>query len=260
MGNCVSNDNTANTSEAKATGSKPVPKTTKAQEAEQEVQVVSETAAAAPEEEKKEASPKAAAAAPLPKISAADLAIMFDDARSFQNYDPSFKVSDEDLKAIYDTVKWGPTAFNASPARFYFVRSEEAKAKLNSCLMPLNVEKTTQASVCVIVGYDTSFPETFKELSPHYDAKAIFDANPSWVEPTAVRNARLQGGYLILAARAHGLDAGGMSGFDNGAVDAAFFAGTTIKSEFLINIGKGVKETLYPRAPRLAFEDACKQL
>jgi 3-hydroxypropanoate dehydrogenase len=169
-------------------------------------------------------------------------------------------VSDETLKAIYDSLKWGPTAFNCSPLRIYFVKSKEEKEKLSKCLAPGNVAQTMAAPVTAIIGYDAEWLAKMGELSPNYDVKPIFEANPSWVEPTMVRNGTLQGAYFIIAARAHGLGCGPMSGFDNGAVDSAFFEGTAIKSNFLVNIGTPDTTARYPRAPRLAFEDACKIL
>lgn len=167
-------------------------------------------------------------------------------------------VPDALLHQLYDLVKWGPTSANASPARFVFVKSPEAKAKLKEALAPGNVEKTMTAPVTVIVGQDMAFHDKLPELFPHADARSWFVGNDALIESTAFRNATLQGGYLILAARALGLDTGAMSGFDAAKLDAAFFAGTTIKSNFLINLGYGDVAGLFPRSPRLAFADAAR--
>ena len=169
-------------------------------------------------------------------------------------------VSDEQLQAIYHQVKWGPTAANSTPARFVFVKSAEAKAKLAPALDEGNRAKTLQAPVNVIVASDFAFYEKLPELFPHADAKSWFVGNHPLIESTAQRNGTLQGGYFILAARAMGLDCGPMSGFNNAMVDESFFAGTTVKSNFLINLGYGDAEKLFPRSPRLAFSDACRIL
>lgn len=167
-------------------------------------------------------------------------------------------VSDEQLHALYDLLKWGPTSANASPARFVFVKSPEARATLKDTLAPGNVDKTMSAPVTVIVAQDMAFYDKLPELFPHADARSWFVGNDALIESTAFRNATLQGAYLIMAARALGLDTGAMSGFDNAKVDAAFFAGTTIKSNFLVNLGYGDAAGLFPRSPRLAFADAAR--
>lgn len=169
-------------------------------------------------------------------------------------------VSDELLQAVYEQMKWAPTSANCSPARFTFVKSAEAKEKLRPALSEGNLAKTMAAPVTVIVSADFAFYEKLPELFPHTDARSWFVGNPALIESTAKRNSVLQGGYFILAARAMGLDCGPMSGFDNAAVDAAFFAGTEIKSDFLINLGYGDTSKLFPRSPRLAFADACSIL
>jgi 3-hydroxypropanoate dehydrogenase len=166
---------------------------------------------------------------------------------------------------LYDLMKMGPTSVNCSPARIVFVRSAEAKAKLKEALAPGNVEKTMSAPVIAIVGYDTQFYEQLPRLFPHNPGvKAWFegDAKRGFAETTAFRNGSLQGGYFIAAARALGLDCGPMSGFDNAKVDAAFFAGTAIKSNFIksnfiCGLGYGEPSKVFPRSPRLAFEEAC---
>jgi 3-hydroxypropanoate dehydrogenase len=169
-------------------------------------------------------------------------------------------VSDELLQAVYAQMKWAPTSANCSPARFTFVKSSEAKEKLRPALSEGNLAKTMAAPVTVIVSADYAFYEKLPELFPHTDARSWFVGNPALIESTAKRNSVLQGGYFILAARALGLDCGPMSGFDNAAVDMAFFAGTEIKSDFLINLGYGDAAKLFPRSPRLAFADACSIL
>ena len=168
-------------------------------------------------------------------------------------------VSDETLRQLYDVMKWGPTSANGSPARLVFIRSREAKERLRPTLAPGNVEKTMAAPVTVSIAYDLLFFEKLPKLFPHAPAmRDLFAQNPQLVEDTAKRNSSLQGAYLIIAARALGLDCGPMSGFDNAKVDAAFFAGTTVKSNFLCNLGYGDASKLFPRAPRLTFEEACK--
>lgn len=166
-------------------------------------------------------------------------------------------VTDEQLRALYDLAKYGPTSMNTSPARFVFLRTPEAKARLLPALAPGNVDKTRAAPVCVIVAHDHRFHDRLPELFPHRaDARAIFEGKPELIETTAFRNGSLQGAYLIVAARALGLDCGPMSGFDNAAVDQAFFADTRIKSNFICSLGYGSEQNLFPRNPRLTFEEA----
>ncbi len=167
-------------------------------------------------------------------------------------------VDDSQLKALYELLKWGPTAANGSPARFVFVKSPEAKAKLAPALSEGNHDKTLAAPVTVIVGFDEDFHEKLPFLFPHTDAKAWFDGPREGRTEGAFRNGSLQGAYLILAARALGLDAGPMSGFDNAKVDEAFFKGTAIKSNFLVNLGYGDASGLFPRLPRLSFDEAAR--
>lgn len=167
-------------------------------------------------------------------------------------------VDDAALHRLYDLLKWGPTSANNSPARFVFVKSAQAKALLAPALDEGNREKTLGSPVTVIIGHDLDFHEKLPYLFPHADAKAWFDGpRENRVEP-AFRNGTLQGAYLILAARALGLDTGPMSGFDSAKVDAAFFAGTTVKSNFLVNLGQGDPSKLFPRSPRLAFGEAAR--
>jgi len=166
-------------------------------------------------------------------------------------------VSDAELQAIYDLVKMAPTSANSCPARFIFVRTPEAKEKLKPALSAGNLDKTMTAPVTVIVAYDPKFYEQLPKLFPHADARAWFSGNPALAEETAFRNSTLQGAYLIMAARALGIDSGAMSGFDKAKVDEAFLAGHGWKSNFLINLGHGDESVLFPRAPRLSFDEAC---
>lgn len=168
------------------------------------------------------------------------------------------EVSDDTLRQLYDLVKWGPTSANMSPARFVFVKSAQAKALLEPALDAGNHAKTMAAPVTVIVGFDEDFHEKLPYLFPHTDARSWFVGPREGRSAAAFRNGSLQGAYLILAARALGLDTGPMSGFDNAKVDAAFFAGTAIKSNFLVNLGYGDPEKIFPRSPRLSFEEAAR--
>ena len=168
-------------------------------------------------------------------------------------------VDDALLKQVYELAKMGPTSANMSPMRIVFAKSREAKERLKPALAEGNVAKTMAAPVTAIIAMDVHFFELLPKLFPHADAKAWFkDLPESVLEYTALRNSSLQGAYFILAARALGLDCGPMSGFDNAKVDAAFFAGTTVKSNFLCNLGYGDSSKLHPRSPRLDFEEACK--
>ena len=168
-------------------------------------------------------------------------------------------VEDVLLKQVYDLAKMGPTSANMCPMRIVFVKSPEAKQRLKPALGAGNVDKTMVAPVTAIIGMDVHFYEKLPKLFPHADAKVWFKDLPENVlEYTALRNSSLQGGYFMLAARALGLDCGPMSGFDNAKVDAAFFAGTTVKSNFLCNLGHGDATKLFPRSPRLSFEEACQ--
>src|SRR5690242_9142445 len=184
-------------------------------------------------------------------------------------------VSEDTLRRIYDVMKWGPTSANSSPARFVFLRSREAKERLRPALAPGNVDKTMAAPVTVIVAYDLRFYEKLSKLFPHNPGmRNLFAGNPQLVEATAKRNSSLQGAYLMIAARALGLDCGPMSGFDNAKLDEEFFgAGKDcegceqeffpaghVKSNFLCNLGYGDTSKLFPRAPRLEFHEACTLL
>jgi len=170
-------------------------------------------------------------------------------------------VSDDVLRQVYDLMKWGPTSANCSPARILFLRTPEAKERLRHALSPTNVDKTMQAPVTAVIAHDLKFYENLPRLFPNNPAaREWFSGNPKLAEVTSFRNSTLQGGYFILAARAAGLDCGPMSGFDNAKVDAEFFAGTSVKSNFLCNLGYGDAAKLFPRNPRLEFDEACKLL
>jgi 3-hydroxypropanoate dehydrogenase len=168
-------------------------------------------------------------------------------------------VDDALLAKVYDLARMGPTSANMCPLRIVFVKSREAKEKLKPCLDAGNVDKTMKAPVTAILAMAVHFFEELPKLFPHADAKAWFKDLPENVlEYTALRNSSLQGAYFMLAARSLGLDCGPMSGFNNAKVDAAFFAGTTVKSNFLCNLGYGDVSKLYPRSPRLTFDEACR--
>ena len=168
------------------------------------------------------------------------------------------EVSDELLVEIYNIAKMGPTSANCSPARFVFLRTAEGKEKLRPALTPRNLEKTMKAPVTVVVAYDQVFFDALPKLFPHTDARSWFVSSPALAVETARRNCALQAAYLMLAARARGLDAGPMSGFDQAAVDTAFFQGTSWKSDLLINLGYGDVTKLFGRLPRLDVAEACQ--
>jgi 3-hydroxypropanoate dehydrogenase len=182
---------------------------------------------------------------------------LFDKARTNTKWQPR-EVPDELLKKIVDHMKWGPTSANCSPARIVFVKSQEAKARLKPHLSAGNVEKTMAAPATAIIAYDLKFYDHLPKLYPPADAKSWFVGKKQHADTTAFRNGSLQGGYFIIAARALGLDCGPMSGFDNAAVDAEFFAGTEIKSNFLCNLGYGDPAGIYPRSPRFDFDEMAK--
>jgi 3-hydroxypropanoate dehydrogenase len=189
----------------------------------------------------------------------AALDTLFREARSYNRWTAD-TVPERTLRALYDLLKLGPTSANCCPARFVFVSSSAAKAKLVGCVSPGNVVKVEQAPVTVIVGMDEKFYERVPFLFPHKPEIADMFKDPAVGNVHMMRNATLQGAYLILAARSLGLDAGPMSGFSNEKVDAAFFSGTAVKSNFLCALGVGTTEGLFSRSPRLAFEEACKIL
>ena len=167
-------------------------------------------------------------------------------------------VTDDELHRIYDLMKWAPTSANSSPARIAFVASPEARAKLLECVTPGNVEKTRSAPVTAIIGMDLAFYDKLPKLFPHADARSWFVGKKEFADTTAFRNSSLQGAYLILAARAIGLDCGPMSGFDGAKIDAAFWAGTEVKTNFICNLGHGDPTKLFGRSPRLTFDEACR--
>jgi 3-hydroxypropanoate dehydrogenase len=198
------------------------------------------------------------------------LDVLFRKARTHNTWLPK-PVPDELLRELYEVAKWGPTSANSSPARFVFLRSKAAKERLRPALAAGNVEKTMKAPVTVIIAYDLKFYDKLPKLFPANPAmRDIFANNPQLIEETAKRNSSLQGAYLIMTARALGLDCGPMSGFDNAKVDEEFFAAGKceaceqeffpaghVKSNFLCNIGYGDPSKLYPRSPRLDFSEAC---
>jgi 3-hydroxypropanoate dehydrogenase len=190
-------------------------------------------------------------------IDAAGLDLLFREARTHNKWHED-TVSDETIHALYDVLKQGPTSANCSPARFLFLRTKEAKERLAPALSSGNLAKTMAAPVTVIVAYDPKFYERLPFLFPHNpDATSWFTSNESLAATTAFRNGTLQGAYLIMAARALGLDTGAMSGFDNAKVDAEFLASHGWRSNFLVNLGKGDPSGVFNRSPRLPFEDAC---
>ena len=186
-------------------------------------------------------------------LSAEALAQLFTEARSYNGYLDT-PVTQEQLEQIWDLMKFGPTSSNCLPARIIWCRSDEAKQKLAACSMPANGEKILQAPVTAIIGMDLEFYENLPELFPHTDARSWFVGNDALIEKTAFRNSSLQGAYFMLAARALGLDTGAMSGFNNAAVDEAFFAGTKVQSNFICTLGYGDKASIFERSPRPAFD------
>lgn len=182
---------------------------------------------------------------------------LFLEARTYNSWSDT-PVTDEQIHQIYDLMKMGPTSANCCPARMIFVRSEDAKARLARLCDAGNDKKILAAPVTVIIGHDMSFPNKMAELFPHNPAAAHWFDAPEVRAATAFRNGTLQGAYFMMAARAIGLDCGPMSGFDQAAVDAEFFAGTSIKSNFICTIGVGTQDNLYPRSPRLQFSDAAE--
>ena len=182
---------------------------------------------------------------------------LFTAARTQNGYRPD-AVPDDTLRQLYDLMKWGPTAANSSPARLIFVRSPEAKDKLLACVSPGNVNKVREAPVTVIVGMDIDFHDKLPQLFPHVDARAWFANDAAKRAESAMRNSSLQGGYMILAARALGLDCGPMSGFDPVKMDAAFWAGSSVKTNFICALGHGDPAKVLQRHPRLSFDEACR--
>jgi len=191
------------------------------------------------------------------KVDQDALDILFREARSHNGWLDK-AVPDELLKELYDIVRWGSTSMNCCPARFTFIRSEDAKARLGPTLMPGNVDKVLAAPVTVIIAHDLEFYTRMPELFPHRDVSPLFCDNAPFAATTAFRNGTLQGAYLIMAARALGLDCGPMSGFDNDKLDREFFPGTNLKSNFICSLGYGDTSKVFPRLPRLDFSAACE--
>lgn len=182
---------------------------------------------------------------------------LFTEARTQNGY-LGTPVPDSQLNDLYELLKWGPTSANCSPARFIFVRSAEAKAKLAECVSAGNHHKVLEAPVTVVIGMDMAFVDKLPQLFPHTDARAWFAGKPQMVADTAFRNSSLQGAYLIMAARALGLGTGPMSGFDAAKMDAAFWSDTAVKTNFISTLGHGNPAKVLPRSPRLSFEQACQ--
>jgi 3-hydroxypropanoate dehydrogenase len=181
---------------------------------------------------------------------------IFREARTHNVWLPQ-PVPAELLRQVYKLAAFGPTSANSTPARFVFLTTPQARERLRPALSAANVEKTMAAPVTVIVAWDTEFHEKLPKLFPHKDMRAVFAGKPELIEATAFRNSSLEGAYLILAARALGLDCGPMSGFDDAKVDAEFFPDGKWKSNFLCNLGYGDPTKLFPRNPRLSFDEAC---
>jgi 3-hydroxypropanoate dehydrogenase len=187
------------------------------------------------------------------------LDVIFREARTLSHWQDK-PVDDTLLRAVFDLAKMGATSANCSPARFVFIRTPAAKQRLAPCLAEGNLAKTMAAPVTVVVAYDLDFPDTLPTRFPHTDARSWFTGNDPLIQSTAFRNSSLQGAYLMLAARALGLDCGPMSGFDNAMLDAEFFPGGRVNSNFLVNLGYGDRSTLHPRPPRPAFDEVCQLL
>ena len=182
------------------------------------------------------------------------LDLIFREARTRNGWADT-PIGDGDIRSIYELMKWGPTSVNSQPGRFVWIRSEAVKKRLEPHLSAGNRAKTMTAPATVIVAYDTEYHEHLPKLFPHAPTAKDWFADPVVRETNAFRNSSLQGAYLIVAARALGFDCGPMSGFDNAGLDGEFFAGTAIKSNFIIALGHGTDENLRPRNPRHAFED-----
>jgi 3-hydroxypropanoate dehydrogenase len=193
------------------------------------------------------------------RLDDAALDTVFRNARSYNRWSPA-PVPESTLRELYELLKMGPTSANCSPARFVFVVCAEAKAKLLDCVSSGNRIKVQQAPVTVIIGMDEKFYDKLGFLFPHAPTVRTWFEDPAVAQATALRNSSLQGAYLIAAARSLGLDCGPMSGFDNYRLDAAFFAGTSVKSNFICSLGHGNPENLHERLPRLSFEEACSIL
>jgi len=189
------------------------------------------------------------------------LDVIFRNARTYRGSARAWQarpVSEATLRTLWELAALGPTSANCMPARIVFVTTPAAKADLAEALDPGNVEASMAAPVTAVIGMDMAFPDHLPKLFPHADARSWFAGNPALTQATAFRNSSLQGAYLMIAARALGLDCGPMSGFDAAKLDAAFFAGTAVRSNFICNLGYGEPSTLHPRNPRLSFDEACR--
>jgi 3-hydroxypropanoate dehydrogenase len=182
---------------------------------------------------------------------------LFDNARTANLYLDK-PIDDALLHQLYNMMKFGPTSANCSPARIQFVKSDAAKAKLVACMIDSNVQKTQSAPITAIIGMDMQFYDKLPELFPHTDARAWFVGNQASIDATAFRNSSLQGGYFIIAARALGLDCGPMSGFNGAKLDAAFWSGTHVKTNFVCTLGYADASTVHARGPRLPFDRVCR--
>ena len=187
------------------------------------------------------------------------LSQLFIDARTHNSWQDK-PVTDEQIKDLYELLKFAPTSVNCNPARFLFIKSPQAKERLLACVTPGNLEKTRAAPVTAIIGMDLDFYEQLPKLFPHVDAKSWFVGKDAYIESTAFRNSALQGAYLTIAVRALGLDCGAMSGFDADKVNAEFFPDGRVKVNFLLNIGYGNNASLMPRQPRPSFAEVCRIL
>jgi 3-hydroxypropanoate dehydrogenase len=192
-------------------------------------------------------------------ISEGALDVLFRTARSYNAFEPG-TISDTTLRALYDLMKWGPTTANSQPQRILFLRSQAAKDRLASALSKTNLDKTIAAPVVAILAFDLKFYEHLPRMYHNPAARSWYETTPEHIHTTSFRNATLQGAYFILAARALGLDAGPMSGFDNAKVDAEFFPDGQWKSNFLCILGKGEAGSVPPRNPRFAFDEVCRIL
>ena len=189
-------------------------------------------------------------------LAASELDMLFREARSFNDWEDK-AISAQTLRDLYDLAKWGATSANCSPGRFLFVQSREARERLAEHVSSSNRPKVVNAPVCVIIASDADFASRFDYLFPHNPGAASWFAEPEVSRETAFRNSTLQGAYFMLAARALGLDCGPMSGFDPKGVDEEFFRNTSWRSNFLCSIGHGKKDSVFPRLPRLPFDEAC---
>lgn len=193
----------------------------------------------------------------IDRLDDAQIGLILSEARSHYAWTDR-PVTDGQLREIYDIARMGPTSMNSCPARIIFVRSTEAKERLAKSLKPANVPKVVNAPVTAIIAHDLEFWTHLPRLFPHEDRRPMFEGKTAHIETTAFRNATLQGAYFMIAARALGLDVGAISGFDNAVVDAEFFAGSTLKSNFLCNVGYADETALFQRLPRFDFDDVCE--